>query len=601
MQVMLLVVLFAWLVPQGAWALDTVVLEGKTFYVLRNSDDWDAFCQKVEAANMYSNMKNSYNAIMAADFSVTRACTYYRGIFDGNGHTINANISGYDTGVFKFSKNSTFKNLHVIGNIQNLSTIDNSAGLVSCLEGETITVSDCWVSATIKGGVVSGFINRTFSVEPTITNCLFDGTLMSVNNRHGAVFVGVVNWDTNVTVTNCLENGKYQGLKGFGFSCDYDRPFGNKRGSNNWAYTRGIANDLDTLMNKSELVMKLGGDNWQVLNNQVVPIRACPMGDVSFNTYDMVPGTANDELGILKIPFSCDKAVKWIGGSYTDENGATKTIDGIAFKKNTYAGFIKVPATEQHKNMKLNIVLANGFTILGYEVKNDKMMHKVQNLTTTLLKFSTNKPLTDAGAVELKWTVSNPEYKDIVDGDQFLVMRSFTDNTADMQNIGSVVFDSKTSDYTFKDSTIVSALTEAQINGGSVTAHYIVIRASAKELWGLSNNVTSAVKSQALNNLHLLKVNTDYKADWKDQTARTISVNWSYGNEAGAVWDSRAQMKLVLSSVNRNNEPVDTTTYVLTEQEMTACKKELTLPRSCVYYNLEFVTELGSTISVSCV
>ena len=595
LQVMLLVVLFAWLVPQGAWALDTVVLEGKTFYVLRNSDDWDAFCQKVEAANMYSNMKNSYNAIMAADFSVTRACTYYRGIFDGNGHTINANISGYDTGVFKFSKNSTFKNLHVIGNIQNLSTIDNSAGLVSCLEGETITVSDCWVSATIKGGVVSGFINRTFSVEPTITNCLFDGTLMSVNNRHGAVFVGVVNWDTNVTVTNCLENGKYQGLKGFGFSCDYDRPFGNKRGSNNWAYTRGIANDLDTLMNKSELVMKLGGDNWQVLNNQVVPIRACPMGDVSFNTYDMVPGTANDELGILKIPFSCDKAVKWIGGSYTDENGATKTIDGIAFKKNTYAGFIKVPATEQHKNMKLNIVLANGFTILGYEVKNDKMMHKVQNLTVTPLNFSFNNLLTDAGAVELKWTVSNPEYKDIVDGDQFLVMRSFTDNTADMQNIGSVVFDSKTSDYTFKDSTIVSALTEAQLNGGSVTAHYIVIRASAKELWGLSNNVTSATNSLTLKNLHLLKVDTDFEANWKDQTARTISVNWSYGTEEGAVWDSRAQMKLVLSSVNRNNEPVDTTTYVLTTEEMTACKKDLTLTRSCVYYSLEFVVELGSS------
>ena len=595
LQVMLLVVLFAWLVPQGAWALDTVVLEGKTFYVLRNSDDWDAFCQKVEAANEYSGMRNSYNAIMAADFSVTRACTYYRGIFDGNGHTINANISGYDTGVFKFSKNSTFKNLHVIGNIQNLSTIDNSAGLVSCLEGETITVSDCWVSATIKGGVVSGFINRTFSVEPTITNCLFDGTLMSVNNRHGAVFVGVVNWDTNVTVTNCLENGKYQGLKGFGFSCDYDRPFGNKRGSNNWAYTRGIANDLDTLMNKSELVMKLGGDNWQVLNNQVVPIRACPMGDVSFNTYDMVPGTANDELGILKIPFSCDKAVKWIGGSYTDENGATKTIDGIAFKKNTYAGFIKVPATEQHKNMKLNIVLANGFTILGYEVKNDKMMHKVQNLTVTPLNFSFNNLLTDAGAVELKWTVSNPEYKDIVDGDQFLVMRSFTDNTADMQNIGSVVFDSKTSDYTFKDSTIVSALTEAQLNGGSVTAHYIVIRASAKELWGLSNNVTSATNSLTLKNLHLLKVDTDFEANWKDQTARTISVNWSYGTEEGAVWDSRAQMKLVLSSVNRNNEPVDTTTYVLTTEEMTACKKDLTLTRSCVYYSLEFVVELGSS------
>ena len=580
------------LVPQGAWALDTVILEGKTFYVLRDSNDWNALCDKT--------LRNgNVNAIMAADISVTQACYYFKGIFDGNGHTLNANISDYSTGVFRFSGNSTIKNLHVTGNINNKDNTDNTAGLVSCFDDgtETITISDCWVSATVKGGVVSGFINRTFDLEPTITNCLFDGKLISVNKRHGAAFVGVVSWSTNVYVTNCLEKGTYEGLSGLGFSCDYSIPFAARNGSNNWAYTKGIANDLDTLMNKSELAMKLGGDNWKVLDKQVVPIRACPLGDVNFQTYDLVPGTANDELGMLKIPFSSDQAVTWIGGSYTDENGATKTIDGIAFKKNTYAGFIKVPAAEQHKNMKLNIVLANGFTILDYEVQTtDKMMHKVQNLTTSVLKFSTGKLLTDAGAVELKWTVSNPAYKDVVEGDQFLVMRSFTDNTADMQNIGSVVFDNKTTNYTFKDSTLVSALTEAQLNGGSVTARYIVIRASAKELWGLSNNVTSATQSQTLSNLHLLKVNTDYEAEWKDQTARTISVTWSYGNEDGAVWDSRAQMKLVLSSVNRNNEPVDTTTYVLTTDEMKACKKELTLNRSCVYYNLEFVTELGSTV-----
>ena len=302
---LLAVMLFAWLVPQGAWAddLETVQLEDKTFYVLRTSEDWNAFCLKVEGANMYSGMKSSFNAILAADFSITRACTYYRGIFDGNGHTINANITDYSTGIFQNSKNATIKNLHLTGNINNKENTDNSAGLVSRLEGETITISDCWVSATVKGGVVSGFVNRTYDVEPTITNCLFDGKLISVNNRHGAVFVGVVSWGTNVTVTNSLEKGTYENLSSVGLSCDYSTSFGNKQGSNNWAYTKGIGNDMDTLMNKSELAMKLGGDNWKVLDNQVVPIRACPF-EVNFDTYDMVPGTANDELGMLKIPFS---------------------------------------------------------------------------------------------------------------------------------------------------------------------------------------------------------------------------------------------------------------------------------------------------------
>ena len=611
----MVLMLVGMLVPQGAWAdnggLEEAFVGGKTFYVLRNTNDWNDFCQKVEEA------KTGYdvNAIMDADFEVARICgsfnSQFRGIFDGNGHTLDAKISTTEVGaLFMWSNDAIFRNLHVTGTI---SSGRDAGGIVGYgYYNRSIQFDKVWVSATIKTtstGWVSGFMVYTNNVRVSMTNCRFDGTLNSTkSDTHFAAFIGYGSgsWSQRCIYENCTYSGSSQYSMNWvtsysGGSTVYERWSGQDRCISAHNQTE-IPSDCRNVTEQNTVVSKMnvnGAADWQVYNEKAVPKCSYPMGDVNFDTYDMVLGTENGEEGMLKIPFSCDQAVKWIGGSYTDENGTTRAIDGISFKQNTYASFIKVPATDQHKNIKLNIVLANGYTILGHEMKddNDVVMHKALNLTVTPLNFSTHKVLTDAGALELTWTVSNADYKDAVDGDQFVVMRSFTDNTADMQNIGSVLFDSNITNYTFKDSTITSALTEAQLNGGSVTAHYIVIRASAKELWGLSNNVTSATQSQALNNLHLLKVNTDYEAEWKDQTARTISVTWSYGTEDGAVWDSRAQMKLLLTSVNRNNEPVDTTTYVLTTDEMQACKKELTLNRSCVYYNLEFVTELGSTVT----
>jgi len=88
---LMVLMLVGMLVPQGAWALDEIVLDGKPFYVLRNSSDWDTFCQKVADAKAGYEV----NAIMAADFSVSsqscgREGAEFCGTFDGNGHTLDA-------------------------------------------------------------------------------------------------------------------------------------------------------------------------------------------------------------------------------------------------------------------------------------------------------------------------------------------------------------------------------------------------------------------------------------------------------------------------------------------------------------------------------
>ena len=608
----MVLMLVGMLVPQGAWAdssgLETALIGNKSYYVLRSADDWDKFRQLVIDAQGESEV----NAIMDADITTVNTCATaqspYTGTFNGNGHTLNisVNASGDYRAPFTEVKDATFRDLRVKGSINGG---DYAAGLIGITRGSsTVYVERVWVSANVTSSSnhLGGIIGHADVANVHMNDCSYDGKLKG-NGASGSYGGAIIGW--------CNSGGLWYFHRVYDNSSWDVESIKNRYFSFNNSSFWGT-NDRSTLTvtcwfwylanywgksTQTKVVDLMNGEisgTWHLVGGAAAPVMDIwpSADDVNFETYDIVPGTEKGEEGMLKIPFSCNLAVKYIDVTYVNENGQKKSIHQDC-KDNTYAGFILVPATEQHTSLEITAKLTIGTVTKTVEDKKDAVLHYPVSLTTQLLQFGSGKPLTDAGAVQLTWKVDSADYNDVIDGDQFLVMRSFTDNTADMQNIGSVVFDSKTTNYTFKDSTIVSALTEAQLNGGSVTAHYMVIRASAKELWGLSNNVTSATQSQALNNLHLLKVITDYKPDWKDQTARTISVNWSYSNEAGAVWDSRAQMKLILSSVNRNNEPVDTITYVLTEQEMTARSKILTLPRSCVYYNLEFVTELGSTVA----
>ena len=327
--------------------------------------------------------------------------------------------------------------------------------------------------------------------------------------------------------------------------------------------------------------------------------------EVNFETYDMIHGTGSGEEGTLKIPFSCDQPIKYIDVSYTDENGQKKSLSRITYDKDTYAGFISVPAIEQHKGLEIKAKLKVGTVSVTRKDDNDAMLHKPESAEASVLKFDTHKVLTDAGAVEVKWSVSNPKYNDIFSGDEFMVLRSLTDKDASYQVIGSVTFDENITNYTYKDSTLISSLTEEQINGGSITAYYRIVRATAYQLWGLSyTNNGSEIKNPAmasanatLSDLHLLKVKNDYTAKWENESERTIKVEWDYGTEGSAVWDSRAQMTMRLMTFNHEGDAVDTTTIVLTDDEITARKKVVQLNRSCVYYVIDFGVGMGKTIT----
>ena len=587
---------------QARAALETISSGGKSFYVLRSEADWDSFCQKVADANQGYDV----NAMMAADFTISNFCgdhVVYRGEFDGNGHTLTVALNKNVECLAPFSRVSscTIRNLHVAGSVTGGI---HSAGLIGIVkEGARyiVNIEHVWVSAavTTTSDHAGGFVGHGNDGSLNISDCRFDGTVTANgSNAYVGAFVG---WSHNGswTMHRLYEDGTYNNARFVAFSYYFDNA-GDKSthawGSNNRStlclssHTWGEVVEANRKMTSQDMVaLNLNNEknnSWKVVGGKAVPVGSY-LPDVHFDSYDIVPGTDKGEEGMLKIPFSCDQALEWIEGTYTGEDGTTRTLARKTFEKDGYAGFFLIPATEPHKDLKLTYKLKDGLVFFDHVVKSDVVMHNPRNLTAAMLHFSDKKVLTDAGAFLLQWEVSDAGYADVIEGDQFLVMRSLTGQDTDLQTIGSVLLESGQAAYTYKDSTLVAALTASQIGvGGSVKVKYVVMRASALQLWGVSNNVTSVAVTCRPGMLNLLRVK-NYSAQWADSVARTVSVKWEYADEYGAVWDNRAQMKMLVTTTNRDGAPVDTTAYELTADEMTVCQKTIQLARSCVNYKIE--------------
>ena len=602
----LFAMLVAMLMPPQAWAadseLETMFIGDKSYYVLRNDADWNVFCRLVAEARG----RQDVNAIVDGHFTITSPCgsasAPYNGTFNGNGHSLKVDLSSdadYEA-PFIWVKNATFKNLEVFGDVKGKL---HAAGLVGAIvDGssprpevtfERVINSVNVVSSSTR---VGGYVGHSHDAIITMTDCQFEGTLKANNasDSYGGAFVG---WSHSQEwgFHRLYEYGTYSNVKHVGFCYKRD---GGAWGYNddctlcisnhNWGEVksewRNIRWGVEHMMNAGK------AGSWQFIYDRPIPfLDVWPTADdAGFETYQMIPGTEEGEEGMLKIPFSCNQPVSWIKYTYTNQNGDRVASAQVPYPKNTYAGFILLSATDQHKDLTLEVKLQVGSISVTVNSSDDAVMHKPQNLATRVLRFTPGSPLTDAGAVELTWNVQDPGYKDVIDGDQFVIMRSLTGSDADMQTIGAVLLESDVTNYTFKDSTLMSALTQGMLsNGGSAEVKYTVVRGAASEMWGLSNNVTAASTSVTLSNLHLMEV-VDFTAAWEDETARTINVSWRYDQEAGAVWESHVQMQLLLMTTNRQGAAVDTTAIVLTEDEMTACKKIVTLPRSCVNYKIAF-------------
>ena len=186
--------------------------EYSAFIAIRNASDWNKFRTMVEDA------KNQYDVDARLEADITTSeyvgggeATTYRGTFDGNGHTITFNKSGFSEehiAPFRYvGGTTTIRNLHTAGTISTSKKV--AAGLISeILTGSTVNIENCRSSVTINSSVSGDGTNGGFvggmNGTVTIRNCKFDGSFEGANCSNNGGFVGWVNGSSSLTIENCV-------------------------------------------------------------------------------------------------------------------------------------------------------------------------------------------------------------------------------------------------------------------------------------------------------------------------------------------------------------------------------------------------------------
>ncbi len=194
-------------------AYEGIQQDGEGNYLLGCLSDWQDFAGIV-------NTNPAANAKMTADIDVGTDQTTiptYRGIFDGQGHTLMVNLTATQDGYGPFLTldGATIKNLHVTGTITN-NSYSSFGGIVGYIGGTVpSTITNCRSSVTLKnnysssspylkiGGVVGGSSSTDNSYTTLdMSDCLFDGKFEGTNNS-SSTWSGLVGWIYSATIKIC--------------------------------------------------------------------------------------------------------------------------------------------------------------------------------------------------------------------------------------------------------------------------------------------------------------------------------------------------------------------------------------------------------------
>ena len=344
-------------------------IDGKWFMVLQSSDDWQRFVEVLQS-------NPATNAIMDADFKITTPADDFRGIFDGNGHTLDIDFSNAteNMAIFKSATDYTIKNLRVTGRIWGGGHAATFVGVSSRTGAVASKILNCRSSVTVQcsstsGYVLGGFVGRGRGVD--IVNCLFDGDLWcNANDPWAGAFYGFVDGSLDGGVQNCLEYATWYYINHKGLNIKPWTEWGNGENQwtyNNWSYN-GVAgaNDVYSNMSAETVVSNLGSDNWEIAGGRVVPkmfkttIPDNPWATTSASdmvatlgsgNWTVVDGQAVPVMQSNAVFTSENSFADKLGSGWTQESGVlvpeTKTIDptyativdpelkGLFYHKNT--------------------------------------------------------------------------------------------------------------------------------------------------------------------------------------------------------------------------------------------------------------------------
>lgn len=171
-------------------ATDTYPNESIKCY-LANSISFKDVCHPADAAN--SVEEASWNPIGDSNS--------FKGIFDGNGHTVSdlyINSSGYNLGLFGQVAGAEIKNVIVQGNVTGFYEEANSqsgqyVGLVLGIGSSGVKLENCESRGSVTGyKFVGGIVGLVPSSGGTITMCTNRATVKNYSGQSGEHFGGIV-------------------------------------------------------------------------------------------------------------------------------------------------------------------------------------------------------------------------------------------------------------------------------------------------------------------------------------------------------------------------------------------------------------------------
>ena len=192
-------------------------------YKIKNARDWNIIAAYVEAggdtSNKYFELENDITITKPLGTVIGGKNRYFKGCFDGAGHTLTVDLEGTAEGLAPFSMicNAAIRHLKVKGTV---SGARYCAGLVGhCYEDNTI--SDCLVSTDIIcsdqlcGGIVGRGVTPQSGYSTTIVEgCVFCGSITGREDQStdaGAIW-GYNDPSVKVTIRRCLVDGTYRNV-----------------------------------------------------------------------------------------------------------------------------------------------------------------------------------------------------------------------------------------------------------------------------------------------------------------------------------------------------------------------------------------------------
>lgn len=197
-------------------------------YLITSAEDWNLFAKSVEGGidyfKKYVKLTNDITISTMVGVCDESGDRPFSGTFDGDNHTLTANITSTATdddknnqGVapFHLIKQATIQNLIVAGNITSASKY--AAGLVGWIDGKSkdSNIKDCIVKATIttSADYAGGFVgNICYSDRNNLyfTNSVFAGKIINTSSDDSRRAGGFCGYGySNSYFENCLENGTY--------------------------------------------------------------------------------------------------------------------------------------------------------------------------------------------------------------------------------------------------------------------------------------------------------------------------------------------------------------------------------------------------------